>query len=340
MKKLFALLSMVLCLCVLVSCAGTPVIYHNGDCDCGGTSDTTAPVPEGALKTGLSVITSLKGSVAGEAKYDVTMVGVLVDDGGVIRACVIDSLATSVKFDTAGQITSDLTAVPQTKNELGDSYKMPSGSWKAQAEALAKYVVGKTADEVGGISVNAETRPTDADLASSVTMTVGGYIPAIQAAAKNAKHLGAMGGDELRLAVIPSVKSSTGASADKAGNAQLDADVTALTLKNGVITSCAIDSVQAKVAFNATGAVTSDINAAVKTKNELGKDYNMVTWGGAKAEWNEQAASFASYVKGKTPAEVAGIAVNESTKPTGADLSASVTIAIGGFQALIQKAAK
>jgi hypothetical protein len=35
---------------------------------------------------------------------------------------------------------------------------------------------------------------------------------------------------------------------------------------------------------------------------------------------------------------VAGIAVNEGTKPTGADLATSVTIAIGGFQALIAKA--
>ena len=103
---------------------------------------------------------------------------------------------------------------------------------------------------------------------------------------------------------------------------------------------CAIDSVQAKVAFDATGAVTSDVAAAVKTKNELGTDYGMVAWAGAIAEWNEQAASFASYVTGKTAAEVAGIAVDEGTKPAEADLAASVTIAIGGFMALVQKAAK
>ncbi len=334
MKKLFAILALILCLGLLASCAGTPVIYHDSDCDCqtDGTNPS-APVPEGALKTGLALVTSIKGSVAGEAKYDVTLVGVLVDDNGIIQDCVIDSIGTSVKFDATG-ITSDLNAVPQTKNELGEGYKMPSGTWKAQAEALAKYVVGKTSDEVGGIAVNAETRPTDADLSSSVTMTIGSYIPAIQAAVKNAKHLGAMGGDELRLAAIPSIASS------KAGTAQLDVDVTALTVKSGVITSCAIDSVQAKVEFDSTGAITSDINSAVKTKNELGKDYNMVAVGHAKFEWNEQAASFASYATGKTPAEVAGIAVNESMKPTGADLSASVTIAIGGFQALIQKAAK
>ena len=66
----------------------------------------------------------------------------------------------------------------------------------------------------------------------------------------------------------------------------------------------------------------------------------MVAWGGAIAEWNVQAASFATYVTGKTAADVAGIAVDESTHPTDADLVTSVTIAIGGFQALIAKAAQ
>ena len=65
----------------------------------------------------------------------------------------------------------------------------------------------------------------------------------------------------------------------------------------------------------------------------------MVAWGGAKAEWNEQAASFAAYVTGKTAEEVAGIAVTESAKPAdGSDLASSVTISIGDFQALIEKA--
>ena len=64
----------------------------------------------------------------------------------------------------------------------------------------------------------------------------------------------------------------------------------------------------------------------------------MVAWGGAKAEWNEQAAAFAQYVTGKTAAQVAGISVTETTKPAdGTDLASSVTIAIGGFMALIAK---
>jgi hypothetical protein len=65
----------------------------------------------------------------------------------------------------------------------------------------------------------------------------------------------------------------------------------------------------------------------------------MVAWGGAKAEWNEQAAAFCRYVTGKTAAEVSGIAVTEG-KPADADLASSVTISIGGFQKLIEKACK
>ena len=91
------------------------------------------------------------------------------------------------------------------------------------------------------------------------------------------------------------------------------------------------------MAFTAEGAAEIP---AFATKNELGEGYGMKAWGGATYEWNEQAANFAAYVTGKTAAEVAGIAIDEATKPADADLSASVTISIGGFQALIAKAAQ
>jgi hypothetical protein len=111
----------------------------------------------------------------------------------------------------------------------------------------------------------------------------------------------------------------------------------ALTVKDGKITSCVIDAAQAKASFDSTGAITTELPANVQTKNQLGEGYGMKAWGKAKFEWNEQAASFANYVKGKTAAEVAGIAVAEG-KPSDVDLSATVTIKIGGFQALIAKA--
>ncbi len=152
-----------------------------------------------------------------------------------------------------------------------------------------------------------------------------------------AKHLGAQAGDTLKLASVNTL-SGNNAEAEKAGLVQLESTVTALTEKDGVITSCYIDSVQAKVNFDTAGTVTTEVNTVPSTKNQLGEQYGMVAWGKAIAEWDAQAASFGAYVTGKTLEEVKGIAVDEGTKPTDADLSASVTIAIGGFQALIEKA--
>ena len=142
------------------------------------------------------------------------------------------------------------------------------------------------------------------------------------------------------LSVSVSVADSVSATAEAVGAAKYDITLAAVTVDdNGVIVSCVIDSIPATVNFDTTGTITSDLTAAVATKNELGEGYGMKAWGGAIAEWNEQAASFASYVTGKTAAEVAGIAITESTKPAeGTDLSSSVTISIGGFQALIAKA--
>ena len=348
MKKFSAFLALVLALSLLAGCAGTPVIYYT-DCTCPADSHTQTPVvAEGALKTGLYIAASAAESTSagekdGEAKYDVTIVAVLVDDKGVIVDCIIDSLGTSVKFSASGAITTDLTAAVQTKTELGDAYNMKTygnakAEWYEQAAAFADYVTGKTLEQVKGIAVDAGTKPTGADLTTSVTIAIGGFQAAIEGAVNAAQHLGAQAGDELKLAVVASLGSSAAATAEKAGTAQLDADVTALTVKNGVITSCVIDSLQGKVSFDAAGQITGDISAPLKTKNMLGDAYNMKTYGKAKAEWNEQAASFAAYVTGKTLEQVQGIAVDAGTKPTGADLTATVTIAIGGFQALIAKA--
>ncbi|MBO5340672.1 MAG: hypothetical protein J6A62_06725 [Oscillospiraceae bacterium] len=351
MKKLSLFLIAALTLGLLAGCAGTPVVYYT-ECNCpthsqtgGSTSGDNAPENAGAVKTGLALVGSAADSKnAAEAAYDVTIVGVTVDNDGVIRSCIIDSLGAKVTFDGTGTITSDLSAPVLTKNELGDNYGMKAYGgakyeWYEQAAALADYAVGKTVDELKNGAIDETGKaPAGSDLASSATIYLGGYVSAIETAAANAQHLGAQTGDELRLATTSSVDSSKNASADGDGLAQLDCTVTALTVNGGKITSCFIDSLQAKVNFDRTGTIITDLSAPLLTKNQLGEDYGMVAWGGAIAEWDKQAASFAAYVTGKTADEVAGIAVNEKTAPTNADLSSSVTIAIGGFQALIAKA--
>ena len=364
LKKISLFLAMVLLAVALTGCTGTPVIYMT-NCECptaapateapAATAAPAAPeteaVPAGALKTGLYIGASIADSKNasaeenGEAKYDVTVVAVAVDEAGVIQSCIIDSIPASVKFDASGAITSDLAAAVQTKNELGEAYGMKAyaGSkfeWNEQAAALADYAVGKTVEELKNGAVNESGKAKDADLAATATIYIGGYVSGIEAAVANAVETGAQTGDELRLAIIPSVASSAAATAEKAGTAQLDADVAVLTMNGDTITSCQIDSLQAKVAFDASGSITTDLAAPIQTKNQLGEAYGMKAYAGSKYEWNEQAAAFSAYVTGKTPAEVAGIAVNEKTVPAEADLASTVTIAVGGFQALIAKAAQ
>ena len=235
-------------------------------------TQATVPAAEGALKTGLYISTgigdskSASGEEAGEGKYDVTMVAVLVDDEGIIRDCIIDGISASVSFDANGTITSDLTAAPQTKTELGENYGMVAwggaiAEWDEQVAALASFAVGKTVEELKSGAIDETGRaPEGTDLASSATIYLGGYVADIEAAVANAQHLGAQSGDVLKLASIYGIDGSASAG-EKDGFTQLDATVTALTMNGETITSCAIDSVQAKVSFDTTGTITSDLTA-------------------------------------------------------------------------------
>ncbi len=350
MKKFTAILSLVLALCLLSGCAGSTVVYYS-DCTCPVDSHvqetpvTEAPVvAEGAVKTGLAIIAGAEAGTKDEnntIEYDVTLAAVLVDDEGVIVDCIIDSLGATLAFDNTGAIVTDLVTYVWTKNELGDNYGMKAYGgakyeWYEQAAALADYAIGKTVEELRAGAVNEAGKAADADLASTATIYLGGYVAAIEKAVANAQHLGAQAGDQLKLATLNSLADSTSLTEEKSGNAQLNVDVTAVTMNGEVITSCAIDSLQAKVAFTAEGVESIPEFA---TKNELGENYGMKAWGGATYEWNEQAANFAAYITGKTLGEVQGIAVDETTKPLDADLASSVTISIGGFLTLLSKAA-
>ena len=363
MNKILALcLTIAMSALLMAGCTGTTVVI--GECTCPtGSHDAVVEMPTepaatepffegGSVKTGLAVSVNIADTVSataeaeGEAKYDVTLAAVTVDDNGVIQSCIIDSIPASVKFDSTGSITSDVNAAVLTKTEMGADYGMVAwggaiAEWDAQVAAVADYAVGKTVEELknGDIDMSTGYAVDGSDLQSSATINLFAYVYAIEAAVNNAQYLGAQSGDELVLATVPSVGSSVSCVDEADGTAQLDADIVVLTRKDGVITSCYIDALQAKIAFNTAGAVTTDLTAPVQTKNQLGENYGMVAWGGAIAEWNEQAASFAQYITGKTADQVAGIAINESTKPAdGSDLASSVTISIGGFQALIAKA--
>jgi hypothetical protein len=351
MKKTFALLLvLVTAAALLVGCAPKSPATPSASPSVEPTApETSTPATGNPVKTGLAIVTSIaKSTDAGEseglAQADSVIVAVTVDADGKITDCVIDTAQSKANFDAAGKITTPLDTEFKTKNELGDAYGMKKASsigkeWNEQAAALADYVIGKTAAEVKGIAIDEQGYAADSDLKASVTVHVNDYVDAIVKAVENAKDLGASAGDKLSVGTVTSIAKSTDVTADAAGLIQFYSTYAAITRDSaGVITSCIIDASQSNINFDANGKITTDLTAAPKTKNELGDAYGMKKASSIGKEWNEQAAAFAAYVTGKTPAEVAGIAVSEGYAADG-DLKASVTVHITDFQAVIAKAA-
>ena len=302
-----------------------------------------------SAKTGLAVVSSISSSKEpsdkdGTAQVDSIVAAVLVGEDGKILNCKIDTAQTKINFTSTGAISTPLDSEIKSKQEKGPEYGMKGVSgigkeWNEQADALAAYVVGKTVDEIKAIPLNEEGSPIGADLVSSVTVHINGYIEAIVKAVANAKDLGAKAGDTLGLGVTTNIANSKDATAEVEGKAQAYSHYAATTFsKDGKITSCYIDASQTSVGISAEGKITSDLNSTFKTKMELGPEYGMKGASGIGKEWNEQAEAFAKYVTGKTADEVKGMALNEGA-PAGADIVSSVTIHVTDMISVVTKAA-
>ena len=359
MKKIIALLlSLTLVMSMLVACGKKDATDSKVDPTAAPTAapaaddkkdDATPETAEpAAAKTGLAILSSVAKSknaadADGLAQVDTTVVAVLVGGDGKILKCSIDVAQTKVNFSKEGKIVTDLATVFQTKDELKDGYGMKKASgigkeWNEQADAFEAYVIGKTLEEVKGIAVDAEFRPTDADLAASVTVHINEFVDAIEKAVTNAQDLGAKETDKLGLGISTNIAKSKDATAEAAGLAQVYSTYTALTTDaDGKITSMLLDSSQGNVNFDAAGVITTDLAVAPQTKQELKDAYGMKKASGIGKEWFEQANAFAAYVTGKTLADVKGIALTDGA-PSDADLSSSVTVHVTDYIAVIEKA--
>jgi hypothetical protein len=177
MKKLLVL---TLVLLVVAACASTPTI-----------------------KVGLGTYGSLKSSKAataeaeGTAQVDITSCALAVDANGKIVGVSFDVNQGKVKFNATGAITTDLTSEVKSKKELGDAYGMKSVSGIGkevyeQINALEAYMIGKTVSDTLAMKTYerdaSHPQVPDVDaLKSSVTITVGDYLKALDKANKNAK---------------------------------------------------------------------------------------------------------------------------------------------------------
>lgn len=143
------------------------------------------------------------------------------------------------------------------------------------------------------------------------------------------------------------VTSMSGTDAEDEDPAKTEADVTVCEAtfdQDGKIVAISFDVVQAKATVDADGVVT--VAEDVKTKLELGDDYNMKKYANPAAvgEWYEQAAALEAYCIGKTAAEVAGMPLGENAHgytdaPAVEELKSTCTISVTAFLKAIEKAA-
>ncbi len=130
-----------------------------------------------AVTTKISKSKDATADAEGLAQAYSTYTAATFDSEGRVTSSIIDASQSNVNFDATGKITTDLSVASITKVELGEDYGMKRASaigreWYEQADAFSEYIVGKTVEEIKGISVDEGGYPTDEDLVSSVTVGI------------------------------------------------------------------------------------------------------------------------------------------------------------------------
>ena len=143
--------------------------------------------------------------------------------------------------------------------------------------------------------------------------------------------------------------SGTNADGEKNGSATINTYLCALTLdEDGKIIAVKFDVAQNKVAYDEKGQWVeneADMVAGYPSKVEKGENYGMVAASTIGKEMFEQIAALEEYCLGKTVEEVLAVETYEKDPghtqvPAGDDLKSSVTIDVGGYLAVLKKAAE
>lgn len=288
---------------------------------------------------------------AAGAQADVTIAAVAFDAEGKIVKVQIDVAQTRAAF-LADNTNADLAEGTEYKSkmELGADYGMLKASgigkeYNEQLQAFMDYIVGMTAEEVKAIPTKVkddahQNVPDVADLASTVTIDIGGYVNAVVEASENT--VDAAGATKLGLGIKTDV-AGTAATPEKPARAQVNTYMNAIALDDaGAIVANIIDVVQAKVDVDAEGKIV-ERSENVETKKDLKERYGMTKASAIGKDWFEQMAEFEKYTIGKTIDDINGIPVtqrdeNHVAVPDVPELTSTVTITIDGYQAVMTKA--
>ena len=350
MKKIISLLLVVFMVVSFAACGTKPTTDENN-------GDEVAT----ALKFGMGIVASYgdakdaDGDTNGECKAETTAVAVLLDDAGKIVDIAIDSVDAKAAWTSEG--VASATEEVKTKYELGTAYNMAAYGkkhdgtdgkvleWFEQIDAFVATAKGKTLDEVKAF-VGEDTYTTGDLAAAGCTISVGSIMAALEEAVKNAAASEATAEDTVKIAFATSVE-NTDATEEKEGSVEFEETiVAAVTDKDGKVVVAKTDCAVVTVTFDTKGVATVDTTAEIKTKLDLGTDYNMAAYGkkhdgsdGAVKEWFEQAAAFDAALVGKTASEFASLA-DADGYGTGDLATAGCTIGISDMIKAADKAAK
>ncbi len=354
MKKILSIfLVLILMATMLIGCSkeqptnNTPKTGDNTSQNEGTSNET------GIVKIGLGQNTAIakskdqNGDTPAAAQVDTVMAAVAFDKDGKVVKVTIDTAQTKVNFDKDLQLASDVNAEYKTKVELGAEYGMVSNSkigkeWFEQIAELEKWMIGKSIDEIKGMKT-ADGVPSEAELTSSVTVSVQDYIAAVEEAYKNAVDVNA-GAVKLGLGHEISIAKSKGyASVDgkeTLPSAQVDTVMVVSAFDaDGKVVKAIIDTAQTKVNFDKDGKVTTDKAGEFKTKVELGAEYGMVKNSKIGKEWFEQAKALADWMAGKSVDEIKGMKTTDGV-PSDAELTSSVTVSVQDYIAGLVEASE
>lgn len=271
------------------------------------------------VKFGVGIVSSYgecKSATAqanGEGEVIVNVAAVLVDENGKIVKCVLDCADSKVQF------TSDGVAVEpvefKTKYELGDDYNMVAYGgakleWYQQADAFCNVVAGKTMEQVKAL-ISEDYTVSDEVINAGCTIYAGDFIKAVEAAVENAKDSQATEESTLDLGVVTS-QANTNATDDGNGKIELSTTIVAAALDvNNKVVAASTDVAAVNVEFDKAGALTTDTSAEIATKYQMGDNYNMVAYGGAKLEWYQQADAFSGALIGKNSTEIEALMADD-----------------------------
>ena len=307
-------------------------------------SSSASGMTAGGVKFGMTVqadIASSKEATAdrdGTAQVDAVLAAVVLDAEGKILQCRIDEVQNKMSFSASGALKTSKETAFATKREVGNNYGMKAASsigkeWFEQVDALEAYLKGKTADQVAEVPTDEDGYATD-DLKASCTISLSKILPTVEKACREAQDSTASAEDELKISAVSKMaEQSKDAESGAEGICRADSAFCALLTKNGKITDCRVDELQATVKITDKGMISSDTEEAVQTKKQLGDAYGVKGASSIGKEWYSQAQALEAFVArtGAAPqTDADGYAAD-------ADLKAGCTIGVAGMKEGIEK---